>query len=170
MLDARLASEFTELYRGHYGRVLRYVARRVGPGGEPEDVTAEVFRIAWDRVRDGDRLAPSWLFGTARNLLQNHWRAEVRATRLHREAAGELRAGLGTQPDQDRVLTALATLDERQREVLQLRYWDEFSTTEIAAHLAVSSSAVWVRLHRARRAFQEAFIEAAKSGVNDAQD
>jgi len=169
MQDAQLASEFTELYRGHYGRVLRYVARRVRPGTEPEDLTAEVFRIAWDRVRSGDRLAPSWLFGTARNLLQNHWRAEVRATRLHRAAATELRAELGTWPEQDRVLTALAALDEHHRDVLRLRYWDEFSTAEIAAHLVVSPSAVWVRLHRARRAFREAFDGAARSGVNDAQ-
>jgi RNA polymerase sigma factor (sigma-70 family) len=170
MQDARLASEFTELYRGYYGRVLRYVSRRVGSGTEPEDLTAEVFRIAWDRVRNGDRLSPSWLFGTARNLLQNHWRAEVRATRLHRTAAAELRAELGTRPDQERVLAALAALDEHHREVLQLRYWDEFGTAEIAAHLAVSPSAVWVRLHRARRAFQEAFVGAARAGVNDAQD
>jgi RNA polymerase sigma factor (sigma-70 family) len=169
MEDARLAVEFTELYRGHYGRVLRYIARRVEPGAEPEDLTAEVFRIAWDRLRNGDRLTPSWLFGTARHLLQNHWRAEVRATRLHRAAAGELRVDLGTAPDQDRVLAALAAIDERHREVLELRYWDEFTTAEIAAHLAVSQSAVWVRLHRARRAFQEAWVGTARSGVNDAQ-
>lgn len=170
MQEARLAEEFTELYRGSYGRVLRYVARRVGPGTEAEDLTAEVFRIAWDRVRSGERLAPSWLFGTARNLLRNHWRAEVRATRLHRAAATELRTELVTRPEQDRVLAALAALHEHHRDVLRLRYWDEFSTAEIATHLAVSPSAVWVRLHRARRAFREAFDAAARSGANDAQN
>jgi RNA polymerase sigma-70 factor (ECF subfamily) len=136
MEDARLASEFTELYRGHYGRVLRYIARRVGPGDEPEDLTAEVFRIAWDRVQNGDQLAPAWLFGTAR------------------KSAPESLAGRGAGHP-------IASRGNRRA---------AFSTAEIAAHLALSSSAVWVRLHRARRAFQEAFIEAATSGVTNAHD
>jgi DNA-directed RNA polymerase specialized sigma24 family protein len=96
------AAEFTALYRANYGRVLRFVARRSPEAGDAEDITADVFRIAWDRAR-----------------------------------------------------ATLADLDERHRSVLVLRYWDGLNAAEIAEHLDLSVSAVWVRLHRARRAFQK---------------
>jgi RNA polymerase sigma factor (sigma-70 family) len=149
------AAEFTALYRANYGRVLRFVARRSPEAGDAEDITADVFRIAWDRAREGTQVNPGWLFTTARNLLSNRDRASRRAERLHQAVAVDLRARVGTDVASDRVRATLADLDERHRSVLVLRYWDGLNAAEIAEHLDLSVSAVWVRLHRARRAFQK---------------
>jgi RNA polymerase sigma factor (sigma-70 family) len=165
MHDARLAPGFTDLYRAQYGRVRRFVARRVTNGAE--DLTAEVFRIAWDRARAGTEVSPAWLFGTARNVVLNHQRAMQRGERLRQAAATQLRVELGTHPAGDAVRDTLAALPEGHREVLMLRYWDEFGAAEIAALLQISVSAAWVRLHRARRAFHDAFQ--VRPGVHDAQ-
>jgi RNA polymerase sigma-70 factor (ECF subfamily) len=90
MTDRRQETAFTALYRENYGRVLRFVERRVGDRTEAEDVTAEIFRIAWGKAAQGVTLSPGWLFVTAHHTVHNHRRATERAARLHRSAAADL--------------------------------------------------------------------------------
>jgi RNA polymerase sigma-70 factor (ECF subfamily) len=52
------------------------------------------------------------------------------------------------------VLTAFATLGDRDREVLRLVTWDGLSAAEAAEVLSVTRLAFAVRLHRARRRLQ----------------
>jgi RNA polymerase sigma-70 factor (ECF subfamily) len=54
------------------------------------------------------------------------------------------------------VLAALATLGERDREVLLLHAWDGLDNAEAATVLGCSANAFAVRLHRARRRFADA--------------
>jgi RNA polymerase sigma factor (sigma-70 family) len=159
MTDRRQETAFTALYRENYGRVLRFVERRVGDRTEAEDVTADIFRIAWDKAAQGVALSPGWLFVTAHNTVHNHRRAAERAARLHRSAAADLatRTQIATENTADAVHATLADLDEQHRDILRFHYWDGLSAREIAEVLGVSVSAVWVRLHRARRAFQDRF-------------
>jgi RNA polymerase sigma factor (sigma-70 family) len=157
MSGEQVVLQFTDLYRQNYNRVLQFVGRRIGPGVDPEDVTADVFRAAWMQASQGAALSPGWLFVTARNVLQNQYRAVQRQGRLHESVAGEMRARLATHSASTSVRDALDRMRESDREVLVMRYWDELGAREIADVLRLSVSAVWVRLHRARRAFQHSF-------------
>ncbi|MBB2923422.1 RNA polymerase sigma factor [Cellulomonas cellasea] len=162
--DAGVGVRFTDLYTESYGRVLRFVERRAADRGEAEDLTAEVFRIAWSRAVEGTELSVPWLFVTARHVLANHYRGTARTLRLRQRVAlaldpvtaGPRGVDGDDDPVRDAVLTTLAGLAPHHRDVLVLRYWDECSTPEVAAVLGCSTSSVWVRLHRARRAFQDA--------------
>ncbi len=49
----------------------------------------------------------------------------------------------------------MATLREKDRDILQLAYWDGLTMAEIAGVLQCSESAAKVRLHRARTAFRK---------------
>jgi RNA polymerase sigma factor (sigma-70 family) len=155
-IDARGQAAFVALYQQTYGRVLRYAARRVGQGSDAEDVAAEVFRIAWARAAAGTTVGTGWLFVTTDNVLRNHHRSERRAQRLTLAAADGQRTA-GTAAADERVLDVLDGLDEPTRTLLVLRYWDELSGAEIGEVLGLSASAVWVRLHRARKAFTSAY-------------
>lgn len=152
---------FAGLYREHYGRVLRFVGRRIGPGPEAEDVTADIFRLAWAKAVQGSPLSPGWLFVTARNTLNNRNRFVVRTERAHQTVAAGMRSALAARSSADRTVEivdeTLAGLRDMDREILLLAYWDEMTASEIAGVLDVSVSAVWVRLHRARRAFRAVF-------------
>jgi RNA polymerase sigma-70 factor (ECF subfamily) len=161
MTDRRRQATFATLYRENFGRVLRFVARRVGDGDDAEDLTCEVFAVAWARTREGTRVSAPWLFVTAKNMLANHRRAMRRrlatADRVsvsNPAARADLWAG---DPVGQDVRNVLDRLPEQHREVLMLRYWDEFNGREMASFLGVSPPAVWVRLHRARRAFADEY-------------
>jgi RNA polymerase sigma-70 factor (ECF subfamily) len=50
---------------------------------------------------------------------------------------------------------ALMALREKDRDVLQLAYWDGLSVVEIAQVLQCTQTSAKVRLHRAREAFRK---------------
>jgi RNA polymerase sigma-70 factor (ECF subfamily) len=151
--DAR--ARFTALFDAHAPDLLAYVIRRLPDRTSAPDVVADVFLVAWRRMRDvpdGDA-ARLWLFGVARMTLQN----ERRSRRRH-EALGErLRAELAVQPDvagpeeRDPALAAaLARLRPDDRELLLLIGWDGLTPSEAAVVLGISAEAARVRVHRAR--------------------
>lgn len=160
--DRDRASRFTTLYTRDHPRVSAFVHRRVGDRATAEELTAEVFRIAWERALGGEDVGAGWLFVTARHLVSNHHRAAARLTELHRRITEE-RGGPPTSGEESVVLDVLELLPERHRDVLLLRYWDGLSAAEAAEVLGCSASAVWVRLHRARKAFRDAYASHASS-------
>src|SRR5947209_4028145 len=56
------------------------------------------------------------------------------------------------------VREALGRLPRRDREILLLKYTEDWSYRELAGHLGVSESAVEARLHRARQRLRQAMI------------
>lgn len=153
MDDVQLQSQFSDLYRHNYGRVLRFVGRRCAVGATAEDLTAEVFRIAWaTSLRQGGTVAVPWLFGVARNVVRNDVRADQRQQELQRSLAQGVTSAELRDADVPVVHHALSKLRESDREILIMKYWDELNTAEMSAALEISHAAVWVRLHRARQA------------------
>lgn len=131
-------------------RVYAYAAYRLGDGPEAEDVTGETFERAL-RYRDsfdprrGD--PASWLIGIARRCIADAaLRRELptdeppeRAIEGHEDGAVrriELRA-------------AVAQLDERERELVALRYGADLTARQIGELLEMRTNAVEVALHRA---------------------
>jgi RNA polymerase sigma-70 factor (ECF subfamily) len=155
---------FTDLYRANYGRLLRFVARRVDRDTEAEDLVAEVFQIAWGKTVQGEVLSAAWLFVAARNVTSNYRRSLQRGDAAYRRAAAASSAGEATGSVTELVADVLEQLPEAQREILVYRYWDDLGGGEIAALTELSTPAVWVRLHRARQAFKRSFKALAEVG------
>lgn len=132
-------------------RVYSYVAYRIGPGADAEDVTSEAFaralrgRATYDATR-GTPLA--WLIGIARNCLSEHLalRTSLGADPPDLVAPGELE---GDTVSRLTLAAALATLDEREQELIALRYGSDLTARRIAEILDMKTNAVEVALHRA---------------------
>jgi RNA polymerase sigma-70 factor (ECF subfamily) len=145
---------FGQLYREQGRAILAYALRRVG---DPEDVVAETFLVAWRRLDEvpNDARARLWLFGVARRVIANRHRAERRRTRLGKRLAESLRTELATQTAPGggaaETLRAMGELGDDDRELLLLVSWEELSPGEAAKVLGISSLAARSRLHRARR-------------------
>jgi RNA polymerase sigma-70 factor, ECF subfamily len=138
-------------------RVYAYVAYRIGDGAEAEDITSEAFeralryRHSFDARRGN---ATAWLIGIARNCIADAaLRRETPSDDLPETAAR------GHEDDSLRRLdlhAALARLDERDRELIALRYGSDLTARQIAELLGLKTNAVEVALHRALRRLRAA--------------
>jgi len=131
-------------------RVYAYVAYRIGDGPDAEDVTSETFERAL-RYRDSfdprRGNATSWLIGIARRCIAD--------AALKRELPTDTVPEQLVEGYEDRshlkleVAQALETLDERDRELIALRYGADLTAKQIAELLELKTNAVEVALHRA---------------------
>jgi RNA polymerase sigma-70 factor (ECF subfamily) len=168
-----------ELLARHRGRLRHMIGvrldRRLLARLDPSDVVQEVLMEANDKVNDylRDRPLPfyPWLRQIAwQRLLKIHQHHHARKRRVTREELPVLQlpddsvahlaerlATSGTSPSRHalreevrlRVRQALGRLNERDREVLALRYLEQMSLAEIAAVLGTTEGAVKTRHARA---------------------
>ncbi|MDR7084935.1 RNA polymerase sigma-70 factor (ECF subfamily) [Arthrobacter ginsengisoli] len=143
---------FIAIHKESYPRVYRFVRRRVESAEMAEEL---VFRVVWQKWGDEPRSDLAWLLTVARNLVGNAYRSRDRQQALQDKLRSAAVVRFGDESDNVAVQDALAKLRDKDRDILQLAYWDELSTAEIAGVLQCSESAAKVRLHRARAAFRK---------------
>jgi RNA polymerase sigma-70 factor (ECF subfamily) len=131
-------------------RVYGYVAYRIGDGPDAEDVTSAAFeralryRESFD-PRRGD--AAAWLIGIARRCI-----VDAAATALNPTADVPDQEVEGHEEHAVRRLelrAAVAHLDDRDQELLALRFGADLTARQIAELLDLKTNAVEVALHRA---------------------
>ncbi|MEV6377094.1 RNA polymerase sigma factor [Micromonospora musae] len=152
---------FTGVYAAEYGHVVRYGQRRLADVDAAAELAQEVFVIAWRRRGEvPDRCLP-WLYGVARRLLANEWRARRAAPDLLPMTDAALLQKPGSTGADVTVgvadlLATLATLSDLDQEILRLVGWEELTVSEAAQVLGCTRTTAAVRLHRARRRLNDA--------------
>lgn len=160
--DRRARAE--AMFAEHAGAVWAY-ARRRASAATADDVLSDVFMVAWRRLDDVPDDARAWLLACARNALANHQRAERRSLRLvSRLTATSAPAAPPIELHDGALAQALASLSERDREVLLLTAWEGLSGDRAAAVLGCSPQAFRVRSHRARKRLASA-LQAAEAAA-----
>jgi RNA polymerase sigma-70 factor, ECF subfamily len=159
------------MYRAHCGAVRAFVHRRVPPEAA-DDVVSEVFVAAWRRLEQAPQDELPWLFGIARGVMANRRRAEARRNALHERLAAnaviEVAPGPERRVGESGLLQALASLSERDQEVLRLVAWDGLDRARAAAVLGITTGLFSLQLHRARRRLARA-LAAQASGEQEAE-
>ena len=145
---------FSAFFDQNFSDVWRYLRRRVEVTADADDLSAEVFSIAWRRRHE---LPPPeeqrlWLFGVARNNLRNHQRSAARHLRLVGRLQEHSNDNDSVEPIErdDAVWHALAELSADDRDLLLMRAWDQLPVTDIAVLLECTTNAASLRLHKAR--------------------
>jgi RNA polymerase sigma-70 factor (ECF subfamily) len=154
--------DFIALYERSVRNVYSYFVSRVGDRSTAEDLTQEVFMAGMSRADAGEDVGFPWLIATARNKLVDHWRARAREDRKLGLVHGAPPAPDGDMPpinDLGAADAALATLNPTYRAALVLRYVDDLSVPDVAAHLGRTVEATEQVLTRARVAFRHAYEE-----------
>lgn len=157
------ARRFEAIYREHFGSVDAYAHRRLP--ARADDVVAETFLIAWRRLDDVPADALPWLYGVARRVVSDVRRGSRRqdavAERLASLGAAQ---GLGRDESDSELLSALARLSERDRELLLLVYWEDLEPRRAALAFGCSRSTVATRLWRAHARLRNE-LERMRGGV-----
>jgi RNA polymerase sigma factor (sigma-70 family) len=134
-------------------RVYAYVAYRLGPGADAEDVTSETIERAlrYRKTYDHRRGSPAaWLIGISTRVIADHQRArgvEVSGDELH-EQSEDVDPADRSDARMD-IQSGMLRLDERSRELLALRFGADLKAKQIAELVEMETNAVEVALHRA---------------------
>ena len=155
-------SALVRLFRERSSRVHGLLLARCGDATVAEELTAQTFEAAavqFARGR-GDEVTGAWLTTVALRRLVDHWRRAGRRRRLIDAIAGDVSSTGDSEmmPDQQ-VVAASDSLPVAQREVVVLRYLDDWSVGDIARNLDLSYRATESLLARGRRALRIALEE-----------
>jgi len=156
-----LVTSFESFYRQHYNLVLRFAERRLADRETAREVCAESFVIAWKKFDPIVPLSLAWLYGTTRNLIGDVYRRERRDRRLLVQLRAHASIRWSVQ-EFDGLSSAMQCLNEKDREALQLTYWEGLSAAEVGVVLKCTEQAAWARISRAKRTLRRE-IERASS-------
>jgi RNA polymerase sigma factor (sigma-70 family) len=146
-------------------RVYAYVAYRLGDGPDAEDVTSEVFERAlrYRESYDPSKGEPAaWLIGIARRCIAG----AALSARPSEPSVHDVRDEPDPAAPAVERLTlraAVASLEERDRELIALRYGADLTARQIAEALEMRTNAVEVAIHRALGRLREALGDVAST-------
>jgi RNA polymerase sigma-70 factor (ECF subfamily) len=169
----RTEEGYRDLYRTHYGRVLRLCRLLLADRHEAEDVAQEVFVALlkeWERP-ERRMVWGAWLTRVAVNAC--HRRRRSRWWQWRKAAPEEfLEADFPSPratPERDaidgetrrRIHAVYQGLSQRQREVFVLRHVEGWASQDVALALGLNDGTVKRHLFRATQAFRKALGEDA---------
>lgn len=157
--------DFNAIYSAFYPKILRYLARLLGPE-EAEDVSQDVFiKISRSLAEYRGEGLSSWVYRIATNAAVDRKR---RTTPVQFPPEDEFQpADQGETTEQrlirgemsDCVRGLIEELPDNYRTALILSEFEGLSDAEIAAIAGTSLESVKIRLHRARRRLREALVD-----------
>ena len=168
--EEHLEQAFAELVSRRISLVYSAALRQVGDAHRAEDVTQEVFIDLARKARSLSRHPAliGWLYTSTHFTAAKLIRTEQRRARREQEAHAmhDSPATPASQPDWDRVRpvidAAMHELDERDRQTVLLRFFDQQPFARIGAQLGLTENAAQKTLERALDKLQAAL---ARRGV-----
>lgn len=154
--DRRRAA-FEVVFETHWAAVRRHIECFVDDPDEVHEVVADVFRVAWEKLRPDNAMGITWLLRTADNKLRDRERRARTRNRAMQalEQQATLPASEVDELERIALREALKHLSKRERQVIVLTYWDQLSAGEVAEVLRCSQPAVWTALTRGRARLRE---------------
>jgi RNA polymerase sigma-70 factor, ECF subfamily len=146
-----------------YGKVLRFVRRRVGSSEDAEDLTQQVFASAAARLdgREGEAPALAWLYTVAKRRIADEARRRDRARTVPLAHVAEPAAAEVTYGEEvaKTLSVSLATMPEGQRRVVVGRLLQGRSFAELGRELGTSEDACRMRFMRGLQHLREEFTK-----------
>ena len=146
--------DIEEIFCKHRDDVYRLALSYTRSTQEAEDVCQTVFLKLMEQKKVTPGKEKAWLMqvtaNECRNLLRSSWWKKT--TALDETL-------VSPEPECRDVFYSVMSLPPKYRVVIYLRYYEEYTTKEIAALLRISQSSVTTRLDRARQMLREKLKE-----------
>ena len=144
---------FAEIFKRYASRLTAFFVRMIRNEATARDLVQQTFLQVHRARRDyrPDALFRPWVYTIALNLRRQHFRSRGRRpeTAYDPEKHAEPTVQADVSSPSDRLVKrALGALNEKQREVIVLHWYEGWSFPEIASMVGASVSAVKVRAHR----------------------
>lgn len=150
--------EYEQFYNDNYRRVLHYVQRKISCIEDAEDLTSDVFLYCFDHFEDYNPAKSSittWLYLIVNSRVKNYYRDHVSFADYEQvsdflvDSSFDLDQGVYIEQLHNALMDAIHSLPERQKEIVMLRYFDNYSHEEIAKKLGITPVNTRVLLSRA---------------------
>jgi RNA polymerase sigma-70 factor (ECF subfamily) len=160
---------FGYLVEAYQRPVYNLCYRMLGNAQDAEDAAQETFLRAYKSMRryDNQRSFSTWLL----SIGAHHCIDQIRRRRYPvvsvedlavpdlPDASPDMESKLSRKEEQRRVRAILNVLEPVDRAAVVMYYWYDFSYQEICEALSLTTSAVKSRLHRARRAMAQEWLD-----------
>lgn len=151
-------ASFLFLYDTYFSRVYNYTRYRGGDADTADDLTALIFETALNNFHryqpDRGSFGP-WLFGIARNIVNSHLRLQRRWRTTPLDELPGLpdetllpEATLISVETSNELLVSLGALNERERDLLSLKFAARLTNRRIAELTGLSETNVAVVIYR----------------------
>lgn len=163
--------ELETFIRNHWQDVYRFIYRLVRNKEEAEDITQEVFVKAYLHVATFERRAAfsSWVYRIAitstydaleRSKTRRHTTLVLQQQRAEHsnQVEGDPEAYVLQKERRESIQSILTQLDQEKAHLLIMRDLEHRRYHDIATLLHVKPTTLKMRIHRARRSFQEHFL------------
>ena len=170
--DIEAFSALVKIYQGNFRACL---AVRMSNTFEADDLAQETFIVAFRRIKEFDAGRPlgPWLRSIAFNLLRNFWHKHKAEPVGHSEELALLvDEHIALNYSERNELNALNTLsecmkklDDSMRKLVELRYHENLSLTDLTKRLNINHSTLTMRLHRIRYSLKQC-VETNLGGVS----
>lgn len=148
--------EFLHAYDSYSNAIFRHLYFRIGDREKAKDLMQETFMRTWEYMTHEKPIENirAFLYRTAHHLMVDEFRKKktVSLDQLMEDENFQPAAeqeDLGHKIDAHRMLHLLEKLEDGERNILLMRYIDDFSPQEIAESLGATANIISVRLNRA---------------------
>lgn len=145
---------FGQIYNLFYRRIFRYCQFNTGKEEITQDICQDTFLRAWKslpKFRQKGGSFQAYLFKIARNLIID-WSRKKKPLPLTNypeiESEVSLTESIESQDETKTLKLAIDKLNEKDRQIIILRYFEELTTAEVARVVGLKEGALRVRIHR----------------------
>lgn len=156
--DLDMEKEFTYIFETYYKKVYNFIYYRINNHYTAEDLTSQVFEKVMLKINTyNENKSPFevWLFAIARNIVNDYFRNLQKHKFFSIDAIKNLISKKKTPEDiveiaetNDKLSDALKILNERERNIVALKFGADLKNVEIAKVLDLTESNVGVILFR----------------------
>lgn len=157
--------KFAAIYDKYIDQIYRYVYRRVNVQAIAEDLVSQTFYDALSHLKSYQFKGypfSAWLYKIAHNNVLKWYRSNSRAQKVDLEEISELKDEsldlvdeINLKEERQSVTVALDKLDYEERELIRLKYFEEFSNIDIGQIMGITANNVGVKLYRALKKLKE---------------
>lgn len=149
-----------EIFVQYHRKVVGYIYHKTNDSYLAEDLASEVFLKVYEKLNDFDESKASlstWIYTIARNRLTDYFRtrrvfSEVPETM---EDESSVEESILNEETLNELADALERLDERERNLIILRYYSGHTLKQVAEELGISYAYVKILHNKAISALQK---------------
>jgi RNA polymerase sigma-70 factor (ECF subfamily) len=156
---------FSQVYHEYYPKIYKYTLYRVGDHNTAEDLVSEIFEkvlVNYHTYNPQKGSFSTWIYTIANNNIINYYKKNHRNSSINFEQIDskyQLEDSIIEQELKEDLLKAILCLDERQRNIIALKFGANLTNREIARMMDLTDSNVGTVLYRSLKHLRDILKE-----------